>query len=76
MDQKLVNSNKITTEVHYCPFREKLKLYESPITPEKIIDVIDFQVQVLHDEGENFKKAVNDLNLETEEEEEAIPSFL
>lgn len=76
MDQKLVNSNKITTEVLYFPFREKLKLYESPITPEKIIDVIDFQVQVLHDEGENFKKAVNDLNLETEEEEQAIPSFL
>jgi hypothetical protein len=30
--------------------------------------VIDFQVKVLVEDGENFKKAVNDLNLETEEE--------
>ena len=68
MDQKLVNANKITIKVLYLTFREKLKLYESPITPQKIIEVIDFQVKVLVEEGENFKKAVNDLNLETEEE--------
>ena len=68
MDQKLVNADKITIKVLYLIFREKLKLYESPITPQKIIEVIDFQVKVLVEEGENFKKAVNDLNLETEEE--------
>lgn len=68
MDQKLVNADKITIKVLYLTFREKLKLYESPITPQKIIEVIDFQVKVLVEEGENFKKAVNDLNLETEEE--------
>ena len=68
MDQKLVNADKITIKVLYLTFREKLKLYESPITPQKIIEVIGFQVKVLVEEGENFKKAVNDLNLETEEE--------
>lgn len=48
--------------------REKLKLYESPLSPDIILDIVNFQIQALGDLGNSFKQAVIDLHLESEEE--------
>lgn len=56
--------------------REKLKLYESPLTPHIILDIINFQIQALTEIADSFKEAISDLHLETEEEHEPVPAFL
>ena len=47
-----------------------------PIQPSQILDIAQYQIQVLMAEGEHLREAILQLKLQTEDEHEAIPSFL
>lgn len=47
-----------------------------PVPATKILEIAQYQIQALCSEGDNLKQAIIDLNLETEDEQEAIPTFL
>lgn len=65
MGQNLVQSDKRTAQVpnHLC--REQLPLYNKPVPVAKILEIAQFQIQVLISEGDHLRAAITDLNLET-----------
>lgn len=51
-------------------------MYEQPVTAAMVLEIAKFQIQCLSHEADNFRQAVADLQLESEEEHENVPTFL
>ena len=47
-----------------------------PVDPALILEIATYQVQVLTAENKPLIDSVRDLNLESEDEQDAIPTFL
>lgn len=76
MDQILVHSGQGQPQVRSSARRDGLATAQQAASPEIILDVVGFQLQVLMEEEENFVRAVEDLHLESEEERMSLPTFL
>lgn len=72
----MVTQNQRSTQVKIILFREKLPLYQHPVLPSKIQELAEYQIKLLTIQAENLKNSIKDLNLETEDEQQAIPTFL
>jgi hypothetical protein len=46
------------------------------VSYDTILEIVKYQVDLLGREVENFKRAIEDLQLESEEERESVPAFV
>lgn len=72
----MVHSDQGSTQVLHLSPRDSLSTSQKAAAPEVIANIVNFQIQVLMEEEENFLKAVEDLHLESEEERTSLPTFL